>query len=161
MELTRIAFGGGCHWCTEAVFQRLIGVEKVAQGWVSSTEKNTFSEAVVVYFDVEKINLKRLIEIHLNTHKSTSNHSMRDKYRSAVYYFSEHQKEESLLIIKELQLNFNAEIITQVLKFNDFKPSTVAFQNYYKKNPKKPFCEKYISPKLELLSNQFSKNLRS
>ena len=100
MELVKVGFGGGCHWCTEAVFQSLIGVEKVEQGWVASTEKNkNFSEAVVVHFDVKEINLKILIEIHLRTHKSTSNHSMRTKYRSAVYYFSHQQKEKSTKII--------------------------------------------------------------
>ncbi len=88
MELTQIAFGGGCHWCTEAVFQTLIGIENVKQGWISSTnENNSFSEAVIVYFDAEKVELKTLIEIHLLTHKSKSNHSMRNKYRSAVLLF--------------------------------------------------------------------------
>ena len=101
MELTKIAFGGGCHWCTEAVFQALKGVEQVDQGWVSSIHKNAaFSEAVIIAFDERKIDLETLIEIHLITHKSTSNHSMRNKYRSAIYCFSNLQKEKSLKIIK-------------------------------------------------------------
>ncbi len=156
MELTQIAFGGGCHWCTEAVFQSLNGVEKVDQGWVASTEKNnTFSEAVLVHFNEKKINLKSLIEIHLATHKSTSNHSMRNKYRSAIYYFSTNQKEESERILKALQLSFSKKIITEILPFKEFKPSSEEFQNYYLKNPKKPFCKKYILPKLNLLSQKF------
>lgn len=160
MELNKIAFGGGCHWCTEAVFQTLIGVEKVAQGWVSSTNKNeTFSEAVIVHFNIEKINLKTLIEIHLHTHKSTSNHSMRTKYRSAVYYFSNNQKEESLKIIKELQCKFERKIITEALEFKDFKPSTEEFQNYYQSNPEKPFCKNYINPKLQFLIDTYSENV--
>ncbi|WP_341220487.1 peptide-methionine (S)-S-oxide reductase [Polaribacter atrinae] len=160
MELTKIAFGGGCHWCTEAVFQTLIGVEKVEQGWVASTEtNNSFSEAVIVHFNIEKIVLKTLIEIHLLTHKSTSNHSMRTKYRSAIYYFSHQQKEESLKIIEELQGSFSDSIITKTLEFKNFKPSTEEFQNYYQSNPNKPFCKNYINPKLNLLVNQFSKNI--
>ncbi|MDD7915873.1 peptide-methionine (S)-S-oxide reductase [Polaribacter ponticola] len=160
MELTKIAFGGGCHWCTEAVFQSLIGVDKVQQGWVASTEKNnTFSEAVIVHFHPDKIALKTLIEIHLLTHKSTSNHSMRTKYRSAIYYFSNLQKEESLDIISKLQANFNDKIITKTLSFNSFKPNTVEFQNYYQSNPDKPFCKNYINPKLKFLLQKFSKNI--
>jgi peptide-methionine (S)-S-oxide reductase len=161
MELTKIAFGGGCHWCTEAVFQALIGVEKVAQGWVASKEKNTtFSEAVVVHFNTEKIALEILIEVHLLTHKSTSNHSMRNKYRSAVYYFSEHQKEESEKIITTLQSNFEQNIITQILEFKAFKASSEAFQNYYLSNPDKPFCEKYINPKLSIIKTSFSQQIK-
>ena len=161
MELTKIALGGGCHWCTEAVFQSLKGVATVQQGWVASTKENTaFSEAVIVSFDASKINLAQLIAIHLATHKSTSNHSMRTKYRSAIYFFKEHQKEEIIDILKTLQIGFNSKIITKILEFKDFKPSEEAFQNYYKNNPKKPFCEKYIAPKLELLSSKFSENLK-
>lgn len=156
----KIAFGGGCHWCTEAVFQTLIGVGKVEQGWVSSTEKNTpFSEAVIVHFNIEKIDLKTLIEVHLLTHKSTSNHSMRTKYRSAIYYFSHQQKEKSLKIIEELQSNFNHKIITQVLEFKEFKASSETFQNYYQANPDKPFCKNYINPKLKFLLKEFSNQI--
>jgi peptide-methionine (S)-S-oxide reductase len=160
MELTKVGFGGGCHWCTEAVFQSLIGVKKVEQGWVTSAEKNkSFSEAVIVHFDVKEINLKTLIEIHLRTHKSTSNHSMRTKYRSAVYYFSRQQKEESIKIIEELQSGFKDAIITQLLEFKNFKPSSEEFQNYYQSDPDKPFCKNYIHPKLQFLLQNFSNKI--
>ncbi|WP_343065456.1 peptide-methionine (S)-S-oxide reductase [Arenibacter arenosicollis] len=81
----KIAFGGGCHWCTEAVYQSLKGVEVVEQGFVASKgEESFFSEAVIVHYDPKSIALKDLILIHLYTHKSTSDHSMRNKYRSAI-----------------------------------------------------------------------------
>jgi peptide-methionine (S)-S-oxide reductase len=160
MELTKIAFGGGCFWCTEAIFQSLIGVEKVAQGFISSEGKNdAFSEAVIVYFN-QKNSLKSLIEIHLYTHKSTVKHSMRDKYRSAIYYFTEEQEKESQHILTTLQIDFDTQIITQILPFKDFKPSIEASQNYYIKNSQKPFCKKYIHPKLDLLLRKFSSHVK-
>jgi peptide-methionine (S)-S-oxide reductase len=159
MELTKVAFGGGCYWCTEAVFQSLIGVEKVAQGFISSEGKNdSFSEAVIVYFN-KKARLKTLIEIHLHTHKSTKEHSMRAKYRSAIYYFTKEQKEKSTQILTTLQVGFKEEIITQVLPFKKFKPSIEASQNYYIKNAEKPFCQKYINPKLDLIVRKFSSHI--
>lgn len=135
--LDKIAFGGGCHWCTEAVFQSLKGVSKVEQGFVASTGENeTFSEAVIVHFKPDEIGLETLIEIHLHTHKSTSNHSMRTKYRSAVYTFSPSQDRASKRIIDYFQETFQNKIITKVLPFKAFKPSTEAFRNYYKKKSK-------------------------
>ena len=156
----KIALGGGCHWCTEAVFQALKGVVKVEQGYVASVDANTsFSEAVIIYFNEAIIALSVLIEIHLHTHKSTSNHSMRDKYRSAIYYFSEVQKKEATDIFNGFKNTFEEEIITEVLPFSEFKASREAIQNYYIKNPEKPFCKQFINPKLELLVNKFSKYL--
>ena len=156
----KIALGGGCHWCTEAVFQALKGVVKVEQGYVASVDSSTsFSEAVIIHFNEAIIALSVLIEIHLHTHKSTSNHSMRDKYRSAIYYFSEAQKKEATDILNGFKNTFEEEIITEVLPFSEFKASREAIQNYYKKNPEKPFCKQFINPKLELLVNKFSKYL--
>ncbi len=155
--LTNIGLGGGCHWCTEAVFQSLIGVEKVDQGWVNSYNGNyAFSEAVVVTFNSEDISLKTLIEIHLHTHKSTVAHSFREKYRSAIYAFSETQLEQSNSILLSLQSDFSNKIITKVIPFSSFKASREEIQNYYLKNPRKPFCEKYINPKLDLLLYRFT-----
>ncbi len=157
---TKIAFGGGCHWCTEAVFQSLIGVDKVDQGFVASiNENNTFSEAVIVTFNSDVIPLKTLVEIHLHTHKSTSQHSMRRKYRSAVYIFFENQKTETQQIIDNLQDDFQQEVITQVLDFKEFKLSENQFKNYYYSNPEKPFCENFINPKLQFLLTHFSKQV--
>ncbi len=162
LKLTKIALGGGCHWCTEAVFQSLKGVEKVEQGYVASIGENkTFSEAVIVHFNPEEIELRVLIEIHLYTHKSTSNHSMRGKYRSAVYTFSKEQENDSKVIIESFQKDFNGEIITKVFPFQSFKASRESIQNYYHKNPNKPFCETFINPKLKLLLKQFSKHINS
>lgn len=105
--MKKIGFGGGCHWCTEAVFQSLKGVKSVAQGWIASEGKaSTFSEAVMVAYDPLKIPLKVLVEIHLRTHKSTSNHSMRKKYRSAVYVFNDEDKDKVPLLLTSLQFGF-------------------------------------------------------
>jgi peptide-methionine (S)-S-oxide reductase len=158
LNLSKIALGGSCHWCTEALFQSVIGVKKVAQGYVSSTMADGLhSEAVVVYYNPAKIRLKTLIEIHLHTHKSTSDHSMRGKYRSAVYTYSPLQTKEVLTIIQELQPQFKNSIITRVLPFKSFRSSERMFKNYYYSNPEKPFCKKYINPKLQVLLSSFGK----
>ena len=153
----KIALGGGCHWCTEAVYQSLKGVVKVEQGYVSSIAgASSFSEAVIVHYNPGEISMKTLIEVHLYTHKSSSGHSLRDRYRSAVYVFSEEQKREAKQIIKLFQGNFNDKLITQVLMFAEFKPSREQITNYFYKNPAKPFCQRFIEPKLEVLIQRFS-----
>ena len=162
LNLNKIALGGSCHWCTEALFQSLNGVAQVEQGFVASNpEHRTYSEAVVVHFNPEIIALKDLIEIHLHTHKSTSNHSMREKYRSAIYTYDDIQSEEVAEILRDLQFNFKAKIITEILPFKDFKQSDERFLNYYYSNPEKPFCKNYINPKLQLLRERFSAKVDS
>ena len=147
--LHKIGLGGGCHWCTEAVFQALKGVEKVEQGYISSLgEAAEFSEAVVVHFDPEIIWLRTLLKVHLHTHNSTANHSFRKKYRSAVYYFDPEDALVAERIIKDLQEDFEEKIITQVLAFKEFQASRESIQDYYRKNPDAPFCKRYIEPKL-------------
>lgn len=155
-NLNRIGFGGGCHWCTEAVFQSLVGVENVQQGWIASSGNNaSFSEAVIVEYNATIIPIEVLIEIHLHTHNSTSDHSMRKKYRSAIYVFDENEESEVVDVLKTLQHKFNNQLVTQVLKFSEFKPSREEILNYYYKNPEKPFCETFINPKLKVLLESF------
>ncbi|MEQ9405781.1 MAG: peptide-methionine (S)-S-oxide reductase [Cyclobacteriaceae bacterium] len=159
MSIEKIGFGGGCHWCTEAVFDSLKGVQKVEQGWIASTPPHdTLSEAVLVHFDPEIISLKTLIEIHLLTHRSTSNHSMRDKYRSAIYTTDSEQPVEE--VMKELSESFEKPLITKVLPFVHFQSSPDNYLHYYQKNREKPFCKTYINPKLSLLMKQFSKHVQ-
>ena len=156
-NLQKIAMGGGCHWCTEAVFLSLKGVQKVEQGFVGSEgENSSFSEAVIVYYDREIITLQDLISIHLHTHESTADHSMRDKYRSAIYTFNNEESILAEIALKELQLEFEKQLVTQVLPFKSFKLSDERFHNYYYSDKEKPFCKTYIEPKLKLLLERFS-----
>lgn len=155
MILKKIAFGGGCHWCTEAYFQALKGVEKVEQGWISAAFPNdTFSEAVIVHYNPTIISLKILISVHLHTHSSTKEHSFREKYRSAVYVFNG-EVEEVQRYINENQVDFHESIITKVLSFKEFKLNTEEQQNYYKKNKEGAFCERCISPKLKIIEREY------
>jgi peptide-methionine (S)-S-oxide reductase len=160
--MDKIGFGGGCHWCTEAVFQSLHGVTKVEQGWIASDGDNgTYSEAVLVYFDNKYIGLDTLVAIHLYTHSCTSSHKMRNKYRSAIYTFTEEQDEKATTIIADLQSDFDKPIITQVIPFVSFKENQERYQNYYQNNSKNQFCINYIIPKLDILRQKFSKNFES
>lgn len=152
----KIGFGGGCHWCTEGIFQSLIGIADVKQGWISSFGKNvSFSEAVLVEFDPQTISLKDLIEIHLHTHSSTSKHSFREKYRSAVYVFDEDQEKKCKKNIEEFQSDFDDQIITKVLVFREFKLNKAEQLNYLYTRRNAPFCKKIINPKLSVLMHRF------
>ena len=162
MKPIKIGFGGGCHWCTEAVFSALNGVEKVEQGFIRSLVPNdSYSEAVIVTFDAETIDLAVLIEIHLRTHASTSDHSMRGKYRSAVYTFDDIQLGASENILEQLQNEFDKPIVTAAMPFSQFKVYDERFQNYYDTDPTRPFCTAYIDPKLKLLRERFAQNIRT
>jgi len=156
-KVKKIGFGGGCHWCTEAVFQSLRGVLSVEQGYVASTEPNSsYSEGVIVSYDSFTLNIRSLIEIHIRTHSSTSKHRMRDKYRSAVYFFSDCQSHAAVQALHEIQKDFEKEIITTVLPFVSFKASSAQFKNYYQQDPQRPFCQLYIDPKLDRIKAEYS-----
>lgn len=160
--MNQIGFGGNCHWCTEAVFQSLKGVSSVKQGWIASEGPAAdYSEAVLVCFNPELISEATLIAIHLYTHSCTSIHSMRTKYRSAVYTVNDVQAREAQEILVNLQAEFDKPVITKVLPLKEFKLNKEEDLNYYFKNPDKPFCKRYISPKLKVLMDRFGKEMNT
>lgn len=148
----QVGLGGGCHWCTEAVFQVLNGVQQVEQGHVCSIPPDdAYSEAVIVSFDPGVITLGDLLEVHLRTHASTANHAMREKYRSAVYAYSAEQVEEVSHLLDKFQADFQAPLVTRVLAFGGFKASPEQFRDYARKHAGKQFCQRHIDPKLASL----------
>ncbi len=157
--MIKVGLGGSCHWCSEAIIQSLVGVSQVEQGWISSREYTSMSEAVLVHFDPNTISLEVLIEIHLHTHSCTSTHPMREKYRSAIYTFDEDQKMQSRLALISLESAFELPIITKVLTFDLFKINKEEYLDYYYKNPERAFCKNQIDPKLKKLISLFSNNV--
>ena len=155
--MAKVGFGGGCHWCTEGVFQALRGVAQVDQGFVESdAPADSWSEAVIVTFDQSVIPLATLCEVHLRTHSATRARSPRDKYRSAIYIFEEGQRHEAELAIARFADAFGKAAYTQVLPFRSFKASDERYQNYYRSDPSRPFCRRFIDPKLDYIRQHFS-----
>ncbi len=160
-QLEQIGFGGGCHWCTEAVFQALRGIVSVDQGFAKSDPPHdTWSEVVDVTFDPGDIHLAVLIDIHLRTHSSMSQHKLRGKYRSAIYVHDPVQHGEVQSVLDALQPDFEAPFVTLVLSHRGFKPSPDQFRNYYDADPNRPFCRTYIDPKLTMLRQRFARQLK-
>lgn len=155
-----VGFGGGCHWCTEAVFQSLRGVERVEQGWICSAPPDAAeSEAVRVAFRPDEIGLDVLIEIHLRTHSSASDHSMRAKYRSAVYTTGDAQHRAAERILAQRSAADGTDYVTRALPLVGFRLNQENLLDYYRTRPDAPFCTAYIDPKLAMLRERYAEHV--
>jgi peptide-methionine (S)-S-oxide reductase len=155
--LENIGFGGGCHWCTEGIFQLLAGVAEVEQGFIrSDPPSDTWAEGVIVRFNSSAISLPTLIEVHLRTHRATTPYIARSKYRSAIYIEGDDTWNRATDAISSLQHEFDERIQTKVLALRDFRRSDERFRDYYGRDPQRPFCRRYIDPKLDIIRRRFA-----
>ncbi len=163
--------GGGCFWCTEAIFQQLKGVKSVLSGYSGGTKidpsyeqvctgKTGHAEVIQLVYDSSEIKWEDLVRIHLYSHNPTFLHPQKtDKggqYRSVFFYRNEEEKATIEKIIAEEESNFDLPIVSEIVPFEKFYPAEDRHQNYYKSNPEKPYCTQNINPKLEKLKAQFS-----
>lgn len=158
----KIGLGGGCHWCTEGIFQMLAGVAEVEQGFIrSDPPSDSFAEGVIVHFDPCVIGLPTLVEVHIRTHRATAPFVARSKYRSAIYVVDDNQQKRATDAMISLQREFDQAIQTRVLALRDFNLSDERFRNYYASDPGRPFCRRYIDPKLDMIRRDFAAILPS
>ena len=159
--MLRIGLGGGCHWCTEAIFGALKGAERVEQGFIGSVPPDeALSEAVRVTFSSARLSLEVLIEVHLRTHASQSDHAMRGKYRSAIYAPDDGVARLCVDALDRLAPLFEKPLVTRVLPLLRFEASPERFREYYIRRPDAPFCRTHIDPKLRMLRERFSGSVR-
>lgn len=170
-------FGNGCFWCTEALFQRLNGVEKVVSGYSGGKVKNPtykevcsgltgHAEVIQITFDPEKITFDELLEVFWKTHDPTTlNRQGADEgtqYRSAVFYHTDEQKLLATEYRKKLDASgaFNNPIVTEITAFTEFYPAEDYHQNYYNLNGTAPYCSYVIQPKLDKFRQVFKSKLK-
>ena len=172
------AFGGGCFWCTEAVFDELRGVHSVVSGYTGGKTKNPtyeqvcmgttgHAEAIKIEFDPAEISFRDLMTVFFATHDPTTlNRQGNDagtQYRSAIFYADEKQQEAAAAFMKELDeaKTFKNSIVTTLEPLTEFYPAEDYHQKYYANNPYQPYCQYMIPPKLNKLHKQFSELLKS
>lgn len=175
--LATATFGNGCFWCTEAIFQRLNGVEKVVSGYSGGRVKNPtykevcsgltgHAEVIQITYDPAKISYDELLEVFWKTHDPTTlNRQGADvgtQYRSAVFYHNDEQKRLAEEYLKKLDASgaFDNPIVTEVTAFTEFYPAEDYHQNYFNLNGTQPYCSYVIQPKVEKFEKVFRSKLK-
>ena len=170
-------FAGGCFWCTEAVFERLEGVQKVVSGYTGGQIKNPayreictgrtgHAEAVQIVYDPQVVNYVELLEIFFATHDPTTlnrqGNDVGTQYRSAIFYSDEHQKEEAekFMAFLEKEAIFEKPIVTEIAPLSVFYPAEDVHQNYYDRNRDQPYCQYIINPKIKKLKTYYTNKLK-
>lgn len=173
--LQTATFGGGCFWCTEALFLSLNGVESVVSGYSGGEVDNPtyqqvcsgatgHAEVVQVVFDSSIISYEDLLRIHLHTHNPTTlNRQGADKgtqYRSVIFYHDEEQKAIAEQVIAQEASHFDDPIVTAISSFTQFFKAENYHQDYYSRNATQPYCSIVISPKLQKLREKYASKLK-
>lgn len=176
---TEIAtLAAGCFWCTEAVFQRVEGVQKVVSGFTGGNIKNPpyrevvsgrtgHAEAIQLHFDPSVTSYEELLYIFFATHDPTTlNRQQNDvgtQYRSAIFYHSEEQKQTAEKVVNQLEEEgtFSDPIVTEITEARAFYEAEVEHHNYYNQNRNQPYCRVIIDPKVQKLKHRFSHKLKS
>jgi peptide-methionine (S)-S-oxide reductase len=169
--------GGGCFWCTEAVFQKLKGVAHVKSGFSGGhvdtpsykdvvTGTTGHAEVVHILFDPEIISFEDLLDVFFQTHDPTTlNRQGADvgpQYRSAIFYHSENQRDKAISTVEILEKNkvFDRPIVTEITKFNNFYEAEDYHTNYFELNGSQPYCQFVIRPKVDKFKKYFQEKLK-
>ena len=168
-------FGGGCFWCTEAIFQRIKGVIKVESGYSGGTVVNPtyrevcsgstgHAEMIEVTYNPDEISYDDLLRIHLTTHNPTTidkqGADRGSQYRSIIFYRTEEEKQAAVAVIEEIQSLIKDMIVTQVEMFEHFYKAEAYHQNYYNENQERGYCQAVIDPKLAKFRKDFEPQLK-
>lgn len=176
-KLSTATFANGCFWCTEAIFQRLNGVEAVKSGYTGGHVKNPayrevvtgrtgHAEALQIKFDPDIISFEELLDVFFSTHDPTTlnrqGYDIGTQYRSGIFYHSKEQKQLSEAFIKQLDNAgvFDNKIVTEVTKFDVFYVAEDYHQNYYNNNKNARYCVAVINPKLEKFLKKYRDKLK-
>lgn len=176
-QLETAVFGGGCFWCTEAIFLRLKGVQSVESGYAGGHTKNRtyeevsggdtgHAESIRIEFDPNQIKYADLLNVFFATHDPTTpnrqGNDVGPQYRSAIFYTSDEQKTEAEKFIQQLESEgtFDDPIVTEVTKLDKFWLAESYHQRYYDQNQNEPYCQFIINPKLAKLRQKFAPLLK-
>ncbi len=169
--------GGGCFWCTEAIFTELKGVLKVESGYSGGTVPNPsyqqvctgmtgHAEVIQITFDPNVISYKEILQIFFTVHDPTIPNrqgvDVGTQYRSIIFCHNDEQRAVAEQVIREIAAAgiWNAPIVTQVETFRVFYKAEDYHQEYFKNNPGQPYCQVVIAPKVRKLREHYRDKLK-
>lgn len=177
LQSATAVFGGGCFWCTEAVFKMLRGVSHVEPGYAGGSVQNPSYEEVsngntghvevaLVEYDPSEIDFKDLMTVFFGSHDATQvnrqGNDVGEQYRSVIFYTTDEQKTEAEAFIKELDASAKdgKPIATTVEPLSNYSTAEDYHQDYYANNPNQGYCQVIIAPKLQKVQEKFANLLK-
>jgi len=177
MNLGKATFGGGCFWCTEAIYERVEGVHSVVSGYAGGTVKNPtykqvcdgttgHAEVTQITYDPKVVSYDELLEIFFKTHDPTTlNRQGADvgtQYRSVIFYHNDEQKNKAEYYKKELSKSgaWDNPVVTEISPVTNFYHAEDYHQDYYANNPNQGYCAFVIGPKVEKFEKVFKNKLK-
>ena len=176
-NLELMTVGGGCFWCTDAVFNEVKGVEKVVSGYMGGTVPGSptyrevcsgltgHAEVIQISFDPSVISYEDLLVIFMTSHDPTTlNRQGGDtgtQYRSVIYYYNEKQKSVAELVAAEIAPYYEHPIVTEISPVEIFHKAEDGHQNYYANNQIANYCTAVITPKLAKLRSMHADKLKN
>ena len=175
--LETIVLGGGCFWCTEAVFVDVQGVVDVESGYSNGqatnpsyeqvcTGRTGHNEVVKLQFDPAQISLREILEIFFVIHDPTTlnrqGNDVGTQYRSGIYYGDAAQKEVAESVIREIAQSktYSAPVVTEVLPLANYWPAEAYHQDYFANNPNQGYCAFVVGPKVEKFRKTFAARVK-
>jgi peptide-methionine (S)-S-oxide reductase len=164
--------GGGCFWCTEALFQMLPGVKSVASGYAGGTKENPtykevctgltgHAEVIQIEYDPSVVTYEKIIETFWDAHDPTTlnrqGHDAGTQYRSIILYRTPAEKAIAEKSKADAQKKFSDPIVTEIVPLKIFYKAEGYHQDFYRSNPNQPYCRAIIRPKVE----KFEKKLEA
>lgn len=168
-----ITLGGGCFWCTEAVYVKVKGIVDVESGYCNGhvqrpsyeqvcTGQTGHAEVVKLVFDPAQISLRDILEIFFVIHDPTTlnaqGHDHGTQYRSGIYFSSPDQQQVAQEVIAELQASgvYRRPIVTEVLPLSNYWPAEAYHQDYFARNPYQGYCLAVAAPKVAKFKTTFA-----
>ncbi len=176
-NLEKATFGEGCFWCSQAIFERIKGVESVYAGYSGGTTHNPnyeevctgntgYAEVVQITYDPKEVTYDELLKIFWKTHDPTTlnrqGNDVGTQYRSVVFYHNDEQKEKAEHYKEALDKSgaYSSLVVTQIVPFKKFYKAEEYHQDYFAKNPTQGYCSFVIAPKVEKFEKVFKDNLK-
>lgn len=176
-DLQKATLGGGCFWCTEAIYMELKGVVDVKPGYSGGhVKKPTYkqvcegttghAEVVQITFDPAVVSYSEILEVFFMTHDPTTlnrqGNDVGPQYRSVIFYHNEEQKEvaERVIDLFEKEEVYSRPIVTEVTEFEKFYIAEDYHINYYARNKTQGYCQFVVTPKLEKFKKIFKDQLK-
>lgn len=171
-SLETATLAGGCFWCTEAIFKRLKGVNKVRPGYSGGKVENPtyeqvcsgstgHAETIQIKFDPKIISYEKLLEVFFKLHDPTTlNQQGADygtQYRSAIFYHDEKQKQTAEKVKWDIEKSgmYENKVVTEIVPFKNFYVAENYHKNYYDSNRSQPYCQVVIDPKIQKLLQDY------